>query len=143
MTPTVLRLGVLLPVAAALLGCASSAPTEKTAGQDAMPAARDGFAPVTDAEALLDRVEGRELRFPNGSVATVRADGSLVGRAGARPFAGIWRFEGERFCRTLVFAGRGRPEDCHHVAARGDRLRLTAPDGAPVVEAAIGPRAPG
>lgn len=92
----------------------------------------DGFEPVTEVEAFLGLVEGRELRIPMiGISLVVTPDGRIDGSAAGWDVTGRWDWQDGYFCREMDWSGTEIAYNCQLVEASGsDRLRFTVDRGA-------------
>ena len=97
----------------------------------ALPAAADGFAPVTDKAVFTDLVDGRDLRIGLYDLTiNVLPDGSIAGRALGRDITGSWAWKDGFFCRDLRWGTRDIPYNCQLVEdLEGRILRFTTDQG--------------
>lgn len=97
----------------------------------ALPAAADGFEPVTDKARFLQLIEGRELRLGLFGVGLrVLPDGRIEGSAMGWPITGSWEWREGYFCREMDWSGTAIAPNCQLVEARGNALRFTVDRGA-------------
>ena len=97
-----------------------------------LPAAAEGFEPVTEEQQFLNLIKGRELRLALFGVGLrVLPDGQITGQALGTPVTGQWSWQGGYFCREMKWGARPIPPNCQLVEARGDdELRFTVDRGA-------------
>lgn len=98
----------------------------------AAPAAAEGFARISEREAFLQTVDGKELRYGMfGIRLKVLPDGRIDGSAMGWDVTGSWEWRGGYFCREMDWSGKVIPMNCQLVETRGGReLRFTVDQGA-------------
>ena len=98
-------------------------------GSLAVPSHAEGFAQITDRNAFVSLVEGRELtRF--GIKLDVTSDGQIKGRAFGRDVTGAWQWRSEYFCRDLYWGTRDLGPNCQAVKVQGRTIRFISDRGA-------------
>jgi hypothetical protein len=97
----------------------------------AMPAHAD-FVPVSDKDAFLSLLEGRELRLGVFQIAlTITPDGQINGSALGWGVTGTWAWEDGYFCREIDWSGKAIPYNCQLVEVLGtEKMRFTVDKGA-------------
>mgnify|MGYP001186368607 FL=1 len=97
----------------------------------ALPAAADGFQPVTDKTRFLDLVQDRELRIGLYDLSiNVLPDGSIDGSALGWGITGQWTWKDGYFCREMDWSGTPISYNCQLVEAAGaEKLRFTVDQG--------------
>jgi hypothetical protein len=97
----------------------------------AMPVWAD-FKPVSDKQAFLALMEGRELRMGVFQLALkITADGMIKGEALGWDVTGTWAWEDGFFCREIDWSGKAIPYNCQLVEVSGtDKIRFTVDKGA-------------
>lgn len=97
----------------------------------ALPAPALAETPLTDRDAFVSMVAGRELSLPLFSVSIkVDPSGRLEGSAMGWPVTGQWRWENGLFCRSMDWSGTEIPPNCQLVeVVSEDRLRFTSDAG--------------
>ncbi len=97
----------------------------------ALPAVAKAFEPVTDVEAFIEVIEGRELRLGLFGISLVISPyGTIEGAASGWPVTGTWSWEDGFFCRQMDWGGTEIPYNCQLVEVRGDsEIRFTVDRG--------------
>ncbi|MGL5009345.1 MAG: dihydrodipicolinate reductase [Paracoccaceae bacterium] len=97
----------------------------------AAPAHAD-FMPVTERDAFLALIEGRELRLGIFQIALkITPDGQINGSALGWGVQGTWSWEDGYFCREMDWSGEPIPYNCQLVEALGaEKMRFTVDKGA-------------
>ncbi|MFM2389704.1 MAG: hypothetical protein RLZZ437_1259 [Pseudomonadota bacterium] len=90
------------------------------------------FAPVSDRDAFLRVVEGRELRLGVFQIAlTITPDGQIKGSALGWDVTGTWAWQDGYFCREIDWSGKAIPFNCQLVEVQNDeKIRFTVDKGA-------------
>jgi hypothetical protein len=96
-----------------------------------LPAAADGFQPVSDKSRFLDLVQNRELRIGLYDLSiNVLADGRIAGSALGWDITGQWAWKDGYFCREMDWSGTPISYNCQLVEAQGaEKLRFTVDQG--------------
>lgn len=96
-----------------------------------LPAAADGFTPVTDRTRFLDLVQNRELRIGLYDLSiNVLPDGRIAGSALGWDITGQWSWKDGYFCREMDWSGTPITYNCQLVEAAGaEKLRFTVDQG--------------
>lgn len=96
------------------------------------PAVAEEFVPVTELDAFLSLIDGKELRLGVlGISITITPDGQITGSASGWDLTGTWTWEGGYFCREMDWSGTPVPYNCQLVELRGtDAMRFTTDQGA-------------
>jgi hypothetical protein len=97
----------------------------------ALPAAADGFQPVTEKARFLDLVENRQLRIGLYDLSlNLRPDGRIDGSAMGWKITGNWSWKDGYFCREMDWSGTPISYNCQLVEAEGaEKLRFTVDQG--------------
>lgn len=97
----------------------------------ALPAAAEGFQPVTDKTRFLDLVQNRELRIGLYDLSiNVLPDGRIAGSALGWDITGEWAWKDGYFCREMDWSGTPISYNCQLVEAAGaEKLRFTVDQG--------------
>ncbi len=100
----------------------------------ASPATADGYRSITDPSQFLSLVEGRTLVLTRPGIArpialNVLRNGALAGEARGYELNGVWRWEGNRFCRQMDWGGFEVSYSCQDVSMNGNTLRFVADRG--------------
>lgn len=96
----------------------------------AAPAVAQEAKPITNRDAFVSLVEGRDLTRLGISLNVTR-DGRITGRALGRPVSGTWEWQGNYFCRVLKWGGKVIDAyNCQAVQLEGAGLRFTSDRGA-------------
>ncbi|MGL5010172.1 MAG: dihydrodipicolinate reductase [Paracoccaceae bacterium] len=97
----------------------------------ALPAHAD-FMPVTERDAFLELVEGRELRLGVFQIELkITPDGQINGSALGWDVTGTWAWEDGFFCREIDWSGKAIPYNCQLVEVLGqEKMRFTVDKGA-------------
>jgi hypothetical protein len=95
------------------------------------PALADSPGPLTERDAFVAMVSGRELTLPLFAVSIkVDPSGGINGSAMGWPVTGQWRWENGLFCRSMDWSGTEIPPNCQLVEiVAEDRLRFTSDAG--------------
>ena len=95
-------------------------------------AAAQDFVPVTDKDAFLALVKGRELRLGVLGIAiSINPDGTISGSASGWDLTGDWTWDNGFFCREMDWGGTKIDYNCQLVEARGtEAIRFTVDQGA-------------
>jgi hypothetical protein len=90
------------------------------------------FKPVSDKQAFLDLMQGRELRMGVFQIALqITADGMINGSALGWDVTGTWSWDDGFFCREIDWSGKAIPYNCQLVEASGtEKIRFTVDQGA-------------
>jgi hypothetical protein len=90
------------------------------------------FKPVSDKQAFLSLMEGRELRMGVFQLSLkITPDGMIKGTALGWDVTGTWGWEDGFFCREIDWSGKAIPYNCQLVEASGtDKIRFTVDKGA-------------
>lgn len=89
------------------------------------------FDPVSDRDAFVAMVEGRDLRIGlMGIELQVLPDGTITGAAVGTPVSGTWSWQDGFFCREMMWGDREIPYNCQLVEARSGQMRFTVDQGA-------------
>jgi hypothetical protein len=90
------------------------------------------FKPVSDKQAFMALMEGRELRMGVFQLALkITPDGAIRGKALGWAVTGTWGWEDGFFCREIDWSGKAIPYNCQLVEALGtDKVRFTVDKGA-------------
>lgn len=92
------------------------------------PAHAEGFTQISNRDAFVSLIEGRELtRF--GIELTVTPDGKIDGRAFGRNVSGAWRWNSGYFCRDLYWGSRNLGPNCQAVKVQGRTVRFISDQG--------------
>ena len=98
----------------------------------ALPALADGYSRISDRNAFLQTVEGKELRLGLFGISLkVEEDGMIRGSALGWDVTGTWEWQDGYFCREMDWSGYPIPKNCQLVEARGgEEIRFTVDKGA-------------
>lgn len=98
----------------------------------ALPALADGYSRISDRDAFLQTVAGKELRMGLlGISLKVEEDGAIRGSALGWDVTGRWEWQDGYFCREMDWSGYPIPMNCQLVEAReGAEIRFTVDRGA-------------
>jgi len=98
----------------------------------ALPAFAEGFSRISDRNAFLETVEGKELRLGLFGISLkVEEDGEIKGRALGWDVTGKWEWQDGYFCREMDWSGYPIPKNCQLVETRGgEEIRFTVDRGA-------------
>ncbi|MDE0968822.1 MAG: dihydrodipicolinate reductase [Octadecabacter sp.] len=95
-----------------------------------MPANAKAFERISDRDAFVDAVDGKNLRIAlYGLTLNVLANGSIAGRAVGWSISGTWIWEDGYFCRDMDWSGTAIKYNCQLVELSGDRIRFTVDQG--------------
>jgi hypothetical protein len=96
----------------------------------ALPAWAD-FKPISDKQAFLALMEGRELRLGVFRLALkITADGVIAGEALGWGVTGTWAWEDGFFCREMDWSGKPIPYNCQLVEVSDNgKIRFTVDKG--------------
>lgn len=96
-----------------------------------VPAMAEGFSRISDRDAFVGTVSGKELRMGLFGIAlTVEPDGEIRGRAMGWDISGTWEWQDGYFCREMDWSGYPIPLNCQLVEARGnEEIRFTVDKG--------------
>lgn len=97
----------------------------------ALPAAADGFQPVTDKDRFLTLIQNRELRIGLYNLSlNILPDGRIDGSAMGWKITGNWSWKDGYFCREMDWSGTPISYNCQLVEASGaEKLRFTVDQG--------------
>jgi hypothetical protein len=97
----------------------------------ASPAVAQDFAVVSDRDAFVALVEGKELRLGLMGISLyVTGDGMITGTAAGWDVTGTWTWEDGHFCREMDWSGTPVPYNCQLVEASGEaQMRFTTDRG--------------
>ena len=97
----------------------------------ALPAAAEGFQPITDKTRFLDLVQNRELRIGLYDLSiNVLPDGSIAGSALGWDITGQWAWKDGYFCREMDWSGMEIDYNCQLVEVSADKsMRFTVDQG--------------
>ena len=98
----------------------------------ALPAMAEGYSRISDRNAFVQTVEGKELRLGLFGISLqVESDGEIRGRALGWDVTGRWEWRDGYFCREMDWSGYPIPMNCQLVEAREDEeIRFTVDRGA-------------
>jgi hypothetical protein len=98
----------------------------------AMPGFAADFAAVSDRDAFLTLIKGRDLRLGTWDVTLqVKPDGKIDGSMMGWDVSGSWTWKDGYFCREMDWSGYIIDYNCQLVEAKGtDSLRFTVDQGA-------------
>lgn len=98
----------------------------------ALPAAAEGYSRISDRDAFVQTVQGKELRLGLFGISLqVEPDGDIKGRAMGWDVTGRWEWQDGYFCREMDWSGYPIPMNCQLVEAReGEEIRFTVDRGA-------------
>lgn len=97
----------------------------------AVPNAAFAFERISDRNAFVDAVGGKDLRISlYGLTLNVEPDGTIEGKAMGWDISGSWSWENGFFCRDMDWSGRSIEYNCQLVERDGDRIRFTVDQGA-------------
>lgn len=96
-----------------------------------MPALAENFSRISDRDAFIGTVSGKELRLGLFGIALmVEPDGDITGRAMGWDIVGTWEWQDGYFCREMDWSGYPIPLNCQLVEAKGDEeIRFTVDRG--------------
>ena len=96
-----------------------------------VPAWAESFSRISDRDAFIGTVSGKELRLGLFGIAlTVEPDGEIKGSAMGWDISGTWEWQDGYFCREMDWSGYPIPLNCQLVEARGDEeIRFTVDRG--------------
>ncbi len=90
----------------------------------------DGYSRISDRDAFLGAVAGKELRmWPLGISLVVEPDGEIRGNALGWDVTGTWEWRDGYFCREMDWSGYPIPMNCQLVEAEGGNVRFTVDQG--------------
>jgi len=97
----------------------------------ALPAAAEGYSRISERDAFLQTVEGKELRLGLFGISLkVEEDGEIRGQAMGWDITGTWEWQDGYFCREMDWSGYPIPMNCQLVEAReGEEIRFTVDRG--------------
>lgn len=84
----------------------------------------DPFEPVATEAAFAERVVGRELAYPEGTI-MLEAGGTVGGAFGDDVVSGDWSWQNGLVCREVWIGPRTYPETCLTPEIAEDRVRFT------------------
>ena len=89
------------------------------------------FVPVSDRDAFLQVLDGRELRMGVFQIALkITPDGQINGSALGWDVTGTWAWEGGYFCREIDWSGEPIPYNCQLVEVQDNaKIRFTVDKG--------------
>ena len=98
----------------------------------AFPLAAQDFVAISDKDAFLTLLDGRDLRLGLLGIAlAVNADGTIIGTASGSDVTGTWVWQAGFFCREMEWGTTAIPYNCQLVEARGtEAMRFTVDQGA-------------
>ncbi|MCL5775649.1 hypothetical protein M1105_01390 [Limibaculum sp. FT325] len=86
------------------------------------------FAPITSEAEFAEKVVGRSIEYPSGSL-VANPDSTLTGTFGSASAKGRWEWRDGRFCRDLVIGSRDFPFECLTPETAEDYIRFVRADG--------------
>ena len=97
----------------------------------ALPAHAD-FKPISDREAFMQAIDGRELRMGVFQITLkITPDGQINGSALGWDVTGTWAWDDGYFCREMDWSGKVIPYNCQLVEVLGaEKVRFTVDKGA-------------
>lgn len=97
----------------------------------ALPAVAEPYTRISDKDAFLGTIAGKELRMGMlGITLEVAPDGNITGRALGWDVTGAWEWQDGYFCREMDWSGYPIPHNCQLVEVRNDReIRFTVDKG--------------
>ncbi|MFD1509188.1 dihydrodipicolinate reductase [Lacimonas salitolerans] len=96
----------------------------------AVPAWAEEFQTVRDRGTFLSIVQDRNLNIPFWGIRLeVQPDGRIRGEALGRPVSGMWQWQGDYFCRDLMWGERDLGANCQEVKVQGQTVRFTSDRG--------------
>jgi hypothetical protein len=95
-----------------------------------LPAHAD-FKPISDKQAFLSVIEGRELRLGAFQIAVkITPDGKISGSALGWDMVGSWAWKDGYFCREIDWSGEPIPYNCQLVeVSENAKIRFTVDKG--------------
>ncbi|MEY4870744.1 MAG: hypothetical protein RLZZ563_74 [Pseudomonadota bacterium] len=96
-----------------------------------MPVLAESFSRISDRDAFIGTVSGKELRMGLFGIAlTVEPDGEIKGSAMGWDISGTWEWQDGYFCREMDWSGYPIPLNCQLVEAKGtEEIRFTVDKG--------------
>ena len=96
-----------------------------------VPAWAESFSRISDRDAFIGTVSGKELRLGLFGIAlTVEPDGDITGRAMGWDIVGTWEWQDGYFCREMDWSGKPIPYNCQLVETNDGRIvRFTVDRG--------------
>ena len=91
----------------------------------------EGYSRLTDRDAFVSLVAGRDLVLPFfGSASSLNPSDMIGGAAQGAPISGEWGWKDGYFCRTMRGGSMEIPANCQTVEVKdGARLRFTTDQG--------------